>query len=163
MNKPILYRQSHVLAIINPDDLQDENDDFSQWIKKVPISKPEALRTIYRCVHMWMNKEEEESTLGSEFVYDGRGTFRIRDRVFSEGIDEFRKKTHIFFRETAFGLMWKILPLSEVAFYKGYYDGCFTKNDDRIIEKMDRQSLEMFGTFLDIAMENQTYILWMKK
>jgi hypothetical protein len=164
INKPILTRQSHVLAIINPDDLQDEEDDFAQWIKKVPITKPEALHSIYLYVHMWMNKEED-STFGSEFFYDGRGIFRLlneKDRVFSEGIAEFRKKTHIFFRETAFGLMWKILPLSDVAFYKGYYDGCFTKNDDKVIEKMDRQSKELFGTFLDIVIENQTYILWMK-
>ena len=162
MNKPILTRQSHVLAIIHPDDIQDDTDyDFAQWIKKVPISKTEALHCIYLYVHMWMNKEEK-TKFGTEFFYDGRGIFRLKDRVFSEGISEFRKKTHVFFRETAFGLMWKILPLSEVAFYNGFYDGCFTKNDNDIIEKMDRQSKELFGTFLDIATENQTYILWMK-
>lgn len=80
--------------------------------------------------------------------------------VFSEGIREFREKTHVIFKETFFGMMWKILPKSANAFKKGY-DGCFTKNYDGIIDKMNIVNQnEQFGTILDITIEHPKYILW---
>ena len=132
-------------------------------------------------------EEEEEGKANeaweNEFLYrnpyldEGREIFRLvtaptaadtdadddtddDGNVFSEGIREFREKTHVLFKETFFGMMWKILPKSANAFKKGY-DGCFTKNYDGIIDKMNIVNQnEQFGTILDITIEHPKYILW---
>jgi hypothetical protein len=107
---------------------------------------------------------------GNEFLFrdsdfdEGRETFRLVEEeslVYTEGIDEFRQNTHVVFKETSFGVMWKILPLSVDTFQSGQYDGCFTKNNDGIMDQMNMvDQSKLFGTFLDVTIENRTYILW---
>jgi hypothetical protein len=42
-------------------------------------------------------------------------------------IEQFREKTHVVFRKTEMGIMWKILPIKVNSFGPGF-DGSFTKN-----------------------------------
>lgn len=173
-----------------PDD-NDRPSGFATWIKSVKITRTEATDGIYGSIDKWMKggnvrsispemgysmerEEEEEPKVtywGNEFIYrdslfdQGRETFRLGYgdySIFSEGITEFREKTKIFFHETSFGVMWKILPLS-VDTYKqfGHYDGCFTPNYTDIFDRMNVvDQSKLFGTFLDITTENKTSILW---
>ena len=153
----------------------------------VPITKSEALDDIYHFFDVWIKGyEHEEGEIredtnrtywGNEFMFrdaisdQGQGVFYLVEdySVFSVGIDELRKNTHVVFKETSFGVMWKILPLmgQEVmppdvkTCYIGQYDGCFTRNFDGIMDKMNIvNQTELFGTFLDIAIESKTYLLW---
>lgn len=99
---------------------------------------------------------------GQDSGFGAGGTiWSVRDGcMFSEGIAEFREKTHIVFKETFFGVMWKILPRSDIVFNE-VYDGCFTKNHDYIMDHMDLVNQpEQFGCFLDVTKETKGYILW---
>lgn len=143
----------------------------------VQITKSEALDEIYHCLDTWINAEDIVTYWGNEFLFrdagsdEGRGVFYLVEdySVLSVGISELRKNTHVVLKETSFGVMWKILPLMGQKFmpadvktcYIGKYDGCFTRNFDGIVDKMNIVNQpELFGTFLDPTIENQSYILW---
>jgi len=149
----------------------------------IHITKQEALDNIYDCFSRWLSfsqdefeegEIQEEKTFvtywGNEFIFrdscsDKEKIFRLVNEdsvVFANGIDEFRDNTHVVFKETSFGVMWKILPLSVVnTFPLEQYDGCFTENYDGIIDRMNMvNQAELFGTFLDITKENRKYIVW---
>ena len=165
---------------------------FDTWIKNIKFTKTEALDDIYGSIEKWMKggnvrsvspemgyameeeEDEEEPKVtywGNEFLFrdslldQGRETFRltsINSPILSEGITEFREKTKIFFQETSFGVMWKIIPLSVDTFKQfGHFDGCFTPNYPDVFDTMNRiDQSKLFGTFLDITIENKMYILW---
>ena len=114
--------------------------------------------------HFWGN----EFFFRDSFLDEGQEIFRLVCNddvneygiVFSDGIREFREKTHVIFREVSFGLMWKNLPLTVSTFQKGF-DGCFTENYNGIMEDMNIvNQLEQFGAFLDVTIEKPKYILW---
>ena len=79
--------------------------------------------------------------------------------LFSKGIVEFREKTHVVFKDTHYGVLWKIIPRSDFLCNE-VFDGCFTKNDDWIMDQMSMvNQREQFGSFLDIAKETPEYLL----
>ncbi len=108
---------------------------------------------------------ENEFMFRDPYLDHGREIIRLsakEDDVFAEGIREFREKTHVVFKDMFFGMMWKIMPKSEsMETCRKGFDGCFTKNYDGIMEKMDIvDQNEQFGTILDITLEAPKYILW---
>lgn len=151
-----------------------------EYFTDVHITRQDALDDIYHCFARWLSfspdDEYEEGEIkpfvtywGNEFIFrdscsDKDNIFRLVDEessVFANGIDEFRDNTQVVFKETSFGVMWKIIPLSTVVDTLEQYDGCFTENYDGIMDRMDTvNQAELFGTFLDITKENRTYILW---
>lgn len=110
---------------------------------------------------LWRNEFLVRGPSQDSGFCDGGTVWLVRNgAMFSEGIAEFREKTHIVFKETFFGVMWKILPLSDIVFNE-VYDGCFTKNHDFIMDHMDLVNQpEQFGGFLDVTKETRGYILW---
>jgi hypothetical protein len=127
------------------------------------------------------NKEEEEEAdinperftcWQNEFLYHYSGQENVGngrvglvwsaedDSLFSEGIIQLREKTHIVFKNTNYGVLWKILPRSVIS-VGNVFDGCFTKNHDNIMDIMNLVNQnEQFGTFLDITKETTQYLLW---
>lgn len=159
------------VPITKPEALDDIYHCFDRWMKGLSIrsNSPDPIGYEYEegeCI-----RECDKVTYwGNEYLFrdacsdKGRNVFRLvyeGNRVFADGIEEFREYTHVVFKETSFGVMWKILPLSVNTFNTGQYDGCFTKNYDGIMDRMDIvNQVDLFGTYLDIAIENRAYILW---
>ena len=172
-------------------DEDERPNEFDTWIKNIKLTKKEALDDIYGSIEKWMKgrnvrstspemgyskerEEEEEPKVtywGNEFLFrdsildQGRETFRLtsgNSPILSEGITELREKTKIFFQETSFGVMWKMIPLSVDTFKPfEHLDGCFTPNYADIFDTMNIiDQSKLFGTFLDITIENKMYILW---
>jgi hypothetical protein len=148
---------------------------FDMWIKKgvsVRSVSPDPIGYEYEEgeIREGGTFKEMVTYWGNEFLFrdacadKGRNVFRLvfeGSRVFADGIEEFREYTHVVFQETSFGVMWKILPLSVKTFNTGQYDGCFTKNYDGIMDRMDVvNQVDLFGTFLDVTIENLAYLLW---
>ena len=126
------------------------------------------------------NNKEEDADINpdrftcwqNEFLYHYSGQENIGDgriglvwcaedgSLFSEGIFQLREKTHIVFKNTNYGVLWKILPRSVIS-VGNVFDGCFTKNHDDIMDMMNLVNQnEQFGTFLDITKETTQYLLW---
>jgi len=178
--KTKLTRQAHY----------NSSDDMSDTFAELPITRSEAINDIYHSFDMWMKgagtdpigyeyeegETREDTTTfvtywGNEFLFrdaisdKGQGVFHLVEddySVYSVGIDELKENTHIVFEETCFGVMWKILPLSiDPVPEGGQYDGCFTRNHGGIQDIMNLvDQADLFGTFLDITIENRTYLLW---
>jgi len=134
------------------------------------ITEEEALNQIYHCFEqMFHPKDGREKKAGEEELWRNEFLFSDGDErtrlvkggsLFSKGIVEFREKTHVVFKDTHFGVLWKIIPRSEFVCSEGF-DGCFTKNDDWIMDQMSMvNQREQFGSFLDIAKETPEYLLW---
>ena len=179
LSKTKLTRQAHYdssfaeVNITKPEALDDIYHCFDMWMKGVSVRSVSPDPTIG---YEYEEGEIVEDTFaamvtywGNEFLFrdscsDKGEIFRLVNEdglVFANGIDEFRDNTHVVFKETSFGVMWKILPLSVDTFHTGQYDGCFTKNYDGIMDRMNMvNQVELFGTFLDITIENRAYILW---
>ena len=189
LSKTTLARQSHYgsddgmkgenlagVPITKLEALDDIYHSFDMWMKGVGVRSVSPDPIGYEYEEGEIREDTVEAMMvtywGNEFLFrdsasdkDGNGeTFRLVNEegsVFSEGIEEFREKTHVVFKDTFFGVMWKILPLSVDTFHTGQYDGCFTKNYAGIMDKMNIvDQAELFGTFLDITIENRAYMLW---
>ena len=169
LRKTKLIRQEHYHSILSENMI---------LISGVLLARSQALDDIYHCFDMCMKGGDEERKEDNkvycywenEFLFRhpyldrGREVVAVppdtNEGVFSEGIVEFRERTHVVFKEMFFGVMWKVLPLHVNTFKKGY-DGCFTKNHDGIMDTMNIvNQYEQFGTILDITKETPAYILW---
>ena len=192
LSKTKLTRQAHYNSSddsISPDNFvgvpitkHEALDDiylcFDMWVKGKGVF-PDPVGYEYEEGEI---REDTNSAMvtywGNEFLFrdaisdKGQGVFHLVDddySVFSVGIEELRENTHVVFKETSFGVMWKILPLmgqrklppDVETCYIGQYDGCFTRNHDSIMDMMNIVDQgDLFGTFLDITIENRTYMLW---
>ncbi len=135
----------------------------------IDITEDEALNEIYKCYEqmlctggrLWRNEFLFRGS-GPGFGEECRGTVWLvkGSSIFSEGIVQFRENTHVVFKDTNYGVMWKIIPKSEFLCNE-VFDGCFTKNHDCIMDQMDMVNQnKQFGCFLDITIETPVFILW---
>ena len=134
------------------------------------ITEEEALHAIYNSFdqmirqHPIGGEEERNPRWQNEFLLMEACTETVRllkdGSLFSKGIVEFRENTHIVFKDAPYGVLWKILPRSDLLCSE-VFDGCFTRNDDWIMDQMSMvNQREQFGSFLDIAKETPEYLLW---
>lgn len=185
IKKPKLIRGEHVVQenvagvpVVESQALDDIYYCFEMCMKGKPIH---FVYYDYEDGEVIEEEEEEEEDLvaksqywENEFFYrdslldKDREIIRLvkDDSVFSEGIADFRDKTQVVFKDIFFGIMWKILPAHDddeanTSTYNTQFDGCFTKNNDSIMDQLNIVNQDrLFGTILDISIENPLYILW---
>lgn len=65
--------------------------------------------------------------------------------------EQFREKTHVIFRQTEMGIMWKIHPISITYFGSGF-DGSFTKNYDGRGEQFYLDRNTIFDCIINVVL-----------
>jgi len=156
-----------------------------EWIV---VTEEEAVNEIYTCFEQFMstrglirtgeshendNDEAENSDAiplpfwRNELLFrdpraESPGAIRLvfDGSLFSDGIVQFRERTRIVFKDTDYGVMWKVVPLTHFA-GGDMFDGCFTENHDDIEDMMDLvDQSKQFGSFLDVVKKSRAYIHW---
>ena len=64
---------------------------------------------------------------------------------------QFREKTHVIFRQTEMGIMWKILPIS-VDYFGSGFDGSFTKDYDGRGEQFYLDRTTIFDCIINVVL-----------
>lgn len=142
-------------------------------LSRVVIPVQDALIEIYNAFELHWKEKDALGFWCNEFIFrddvldrneNTAESFRYSDHSFlSQGIDQFRSRTHVIFKQTDLGVMWKVLPNSyntNRVFIKKY-DGIFTENYDGISEQIEIGQDNIFRAPLHKRLENKKYIMWM--